>query len=482
MGKALYRSYRSTSFDEVIGQAHITETLKNSLKNNTYAHAYLLTGPRGVGKTSVARIFAYQVNQASYPPDRPEVDIIEIDAASNRRIDEIRELRERVVIAPSRLKYKVYIIDEVHMLTKEAFNALLKTLEEPPQHAIFVLATTDVHKVPDTIVSRCLRFNFKPISPKDIFSHIQQIASREKIDITNEALMTIAEFSEGSFRDAIALVDQTRGHGDKVDNEQVKKLLGLGSEDLIDGLFSAAASRDYRRITELVDQSQVAGVSIRRLTGQLTEKFKSCMLSDDKKLSPKQCIEVIDGLIKIESYPDTKTALIVALAKPFLVTDENNFVSTGDVKNNDNLADNKKKEAPVMKTYSGQNDIITYRNHPDDALALTAPDEPAKFSKPDDWDSVLAAAKDSNKSLYAIARMARVEQDGDRLVVGFDFVFHQKQMIIQKNMALLRKIVAEKIPAIKEIDVILNKAKSAKNIQSIKNINNIFGGHEVLES
>src|SRR3989338_478241 len=151
MGQALYRKYRSKKFGEVVGQQHVTKTLTNALKSGRISHAYLFTGPRGVGKTSVARIFAHEVNNLKYDEDKPHLDIIEIDAASNRRIDEIRDLREKVHISPTSAKYKVYIIDEVHMLTKEAFNALLKTLEEPPEHCIFILATTEAHKLPATI-------------------------------------------------------------------------------------------------------------------------------------------------------------------------------------------------------------------------------------------------------------------------------------------------------------------------------------------
>src|SRR6266478_3901779 len=172
MGQVLYRKYRSRSLDEIVGQEHITDTLKQALKQGRISHAYLLTGPRGVGKTSVARILAHEINGLPYTDDSAHLDIIEIDAASNRRIDEIRELREKVHVAPTSAKYKVYIIDEVHMLTREAFNALLKTLEEPPAHVVFILATTDAHKLPETIVSRTQRFNFKPVPKQQVIDHL----------------------------------------------------------------------------------------------------------------------------------------------------------------------------------------------------------------------------------------------------------------------------------------------------------------------
>src|SRR5579872_6827852 len=191
MGQVLYRKYRSKKLSEIVGQEHITKTLNEALKKGTISHAYLFTGPRGVGKTSIARILAHEVNNLPYDEDVNNIDIIEIDAASNRRIDEIRDLREKVHIAPSSAKYKVYIIDEVHMLTKEAFNALLKTLEEPPEHVIFILATTEAHKLPETIVSRTQRYNFKPIDDKDIAGHLAMIAKREGIKAEPEALKAI---------------------------------------------------------------------------------------------------------------------------------------------------------------------------------------------------------------------------------------------------------------------------------------------------
>src|SRR3954469_978365 len=162
MEQALYRKYRPRGFDDAVGQPHITTTLARAIKAGKLSHAYLFTGPRGVGKTSIARILAHEINELPYTDESIHLDIIEIDAASNRRIDEIRDLRDKVHIAPTSAKYKVYIIDEVHMLTKEAFNALLKTLEEPPEHVIFILATTEVHKLPETIISRTQRFSFKP--------------------------------------------------------------------------------------------------------------------------------------------------------------------------------------------------------------------------------------------------------------------------------------------------------------------------------
>ena len=219
MYQALYRKYRPKNLDEVGGQDTIVKIIKNSILNNKINHAYLFAGPRGTGKTSVAKIFAKMVNCENLEKGNPcgkctsctvpnNSDIIEIDAASNNGVDEIRELRNKVNLVPSYGKYKVYIIDEVHMLTTGAFNALLKTLEEPPAHIIFVLATTDPHKIPETILSRCQRLDFKKISENNIVKRLSEIANIENIDIEEPALYEIARLSDGGMRDSIGMLDQ----------------------------------------------------------------------------------------------------------------------------------------------------------------------------------------------------------------------------------------------------------------------------------
>jgi DNA polymerase-3 subunit gamma/tau len=269
---ALYRKYRSRSLSEVVGQDHITSLLASALKSGRISHAYLLTGPRGTGKTSVARILAHEVNGLPYSDDS-NLDIIEIDAASNRRIDDIRDLREKVHITPVAAKYKVYIIDEVHMLTGESFNALLKTLEEPPEHVIFILATTEAHKVPATILSRTQRFHFRPVSEEKVVAHLKQMAGLEKIKIDEPALKLIAKHGGGSFRDSISLLDQLANTTDHITRDVVESIMGLVPgeqlESLVDAIIHHRTSTIIELLSEILDSDSTAIVLIDQLVDSL---------------------------------------------------------------------------------------------------------------------------------------------------------------------------------------------------------------------
>src|SRR6266404_4800735 len=275
MNQALYRKYRSKSLGDVVGQDHITRTLKNALKSGKISHAYLFTGPRGVGKMSVARILAHEVNSLPYTDESIHLDIIEIDAASNRRIDEIRDLRERVAIAPTSAKYKVYIIDEVHMLTREAFNALLKTLEEPPAHCIFILATTEAHKLPETIVSRTQRFEFRPITPAVVAQHLGAMAKQEKLDIDQPALQLLAEFGNGSFRDSISYLDQLSAYDKLITEEDVRNLLGLPPAQEISSLLGFIETGDTAGALKTLGQIETQGVSADAVAIALSERLRT---------------------------------------------------------------------------------------------------------------------------------------------------------------------------------------------------------------
>jgi len=316
MGQALYRKYRSKSLSEIIGQEHITTTLDQAIKAGRISHAYLFTGPRGVGKTSIARILAHEINNLPYVDDSMNIDIIEIDAASNRRIDEIRDLRDKVNIAPTSSKYKVYIIDEVHMLTKEAFNALLKTLEEPPAHVVFILATTDAHKLPETIVSRTQRYTFKPVAKTKVIEHLRSIAKTEKIKISDDALDLLAVFGEGSFRDSISLLDQASSHGQALELSDIQSLLGIPPATAVDALAelvdapAAAGSAEaaIKQLGALYDQGY-QGAAIAK---QLSQKLRQQVLASRGPLN-QATLEILGRLIDVPSSHDPERYLEIIL-------------------------------------------------------------------------------------------------------------------------------------------------------------------------
>ena len=288
------RKWRPNKFSEIVGQEHITNTLINAIKSERIAHAYLFTGPRGVGKTTTARILAKRLNclnpNGAEPCDECEIcktvkggqllDIIEIDAASNRGIDEIRSLRDSVKYAPTKGKYKVYIIDEVHMLTRESFNAFLKTLEEPPEHTIFIFATTDVHKVPLTIISRCQRYDFRRIELHTIKEQLHKIAVSEKYEIDDETLTIIAKKADGALRDAESYFDQVISYcgGDNITKEAVSEMLNLISDDIYFDVSNAVISKDYKSVFNITETIYKNGWNFIDFFTGLIEHFRNILI------------------------------------------------------------------------------------------------------------------------------------------------------------------------------------------------------------
>jgi DNA polymerase-3 subunit gamma/tau len=303
--QVIARKYRPQTFDEVVGQNAAAQTLRNAILQNRIAHAYLFAGARGVGKTSTARILAKALNCIQGPTVTPcnecpscveitagnSIDVLEIDAASNRGIDEIRELRENVKYAAARDRYKVFIIDEVHMLTTEAFNALLKTLEEPPPQVTFILATTELHKVPSTILSRCQHFNFRAISYHEVLGQLKKIAEEEHIQISDEALNAIARASEGSMRDAQSQLDQIIAFcGDAIKDEQVRDLLGIVPQQMLDDFTNAIVQQDARKVLMLIDQLVASGLNLQHFVREMLGHFRNLLMlkiaGEDPKLIP----------------------------------------------------------------------------------------------------------------------------------------------------------------------------------------------------
>jgi DNA polymerase-3 subunit gamma/tau len=319
--QVIARKWRPQTFDDVVGQDHVVRTLKNAIARNRIAHAYLFVGPRGTGKTSTARIFAKALNctggpKADFDPKDPIcqsiadgscLDVIEIDGASNNGVEQVRELRETVRYAPAQGKFKVYIIDEVHMLSAAAFNALLKTLEEPPAHVKFVFATTDVQKVLPTIISRCQRFDLKPIPAELIVQRLKKIAATEKIKTTDAALGCIARMADGGMRDAQSIFDQMISFcGNEVTEADVLDVYGLVAEEKIAALAAAVAAGDHRKIVEIVDDCDENGRDLYRMLVDLQAHVRQALLDSiaqggasaklGSKLTTEQLTRLLDGL------------------------------------------------------------------------------------------------------------------------------------------------------------------------------------------
>ena len=291
----LYRKYRPQTIEQIVGQEHIKKALANAIEMNRISHAYLFTGPRGTGKTSTARIFAKSLNCEKGPTINPcnecencrnitnsiPIDVIEIDAASNRSVNDADEIIQKVALAPVQSRYKIYIIDEVHMLTNQAFNALLKTLEEPPKNVIFILATTEVHKVLDTIKSRCQRFDFKRITTDDIAKHLRYISDKEDINITDDALRYIAQNSAGGMRDSIALLDQLsvlNSTSEAISVDDINRLLGRLSFQSLTSLFEAIASSKQNEALDILNSIYNQGNEPSQILSNLLEYFRNSLI------------------------------------------------------------------------------------------------------------------------------------------------------------------------------------------------------------
>ncbi|HET9722182.1 MAG TPA: DNA polymerase III subunit gamma/tau [Candidatus Saccharimonadales bacterium] len=471
MGQALYRNYRPKKFSEVIGQEHITKTLENAIRAGKISHAYLFTGPKGVGKTSVARILAHEVNQLTYKDDSIHLDIIEIDAASNRRIDEIRELRERVRIAPTSAKYKVYIIDEVHMLTREAFNALLKTLEEPPSHCIFILATTEAHKLPDTIISRTQRFEFKPVGPAKASKHLGYIAKNEKIDINPEALDLLAEFGDGSFRDSISYLDQLSTHGSKITEAQVREVLGLPTAQQIDKLIESLMNSDPKELLENLGDIKDQGVNAAAVAAVLAKQLRHQLITGG---SANWVGSLLKELIEVPASrrPFDNLEIVLLEACGF---------------------ENKPPADSAQPTVSQRAKPVAAARQPE-IVESPKQIESRSLTEVDlsQWDEVVAKAKSQAASIYTALKLAQPRIEDQKLLLAFRFPLHQKKLSTAKSKDVISRLVEDVFGQKFTIDCVVDKGlqtiqqpaepRKFESDPSVSAISNIFGATEVLES
>ncbi len=321
MYRALYRKWRPQAFTDVSGQAHITDTLQNEIQTGRLSHAYLFTGSRGTGKTTCAKILAKAVNclnnQNGNPCNECEIcrgiddgsilDVTEIDAASNNSVDNIRDLRDEVNFTPAAAKYRVYIIDEVHMLSSGAFNALLKTLEEPPAHVLFILATTEVQKLPATILSRCQRFDFRRIPPEDIAARLKTVAENEKLQLSEDAALLIARISDGALRDALSILDQCAGYNEPITIKTVSNAAGLLGKDYLFELSDAVVSGNTGAVLNIVDRLHASSCDMERLMSELVNHFRNIMIAKATKNPEKFIVCTPDELVKYKENAEKIT-------------------------------------------------------------------------------------------------------------------------------------------------------------------------------
>lgn len=461
MGQALYRVYRSKNLGQIVGQEHITATLSRAIKQQQLSHAYLFTGPRGVGKTSIARILAHEINQLAYDEPCQHLDIIEIDAASNRRIDEMRELRDKVYIAPAAARHKIYIIDEVHMLTKEAFNALLKTLEEPPAHVVFILATTEAYKLPATIVSRTQRFIFRPVEPAKVAAHLRTIAQQENITVTDEALDLMAAFGQGSLRDSISLLDQARNAAAKVGLKTVQQMLGVASDVAINTILEQMAAGQKAALVGSLQAQYDSGQTAGQLARQIAAVLRRQLIDGHNRLPDKVCLELLSNLISVPAANDPERALEISLLRAVISSAVITEPQPAPVKPPTAKAD--KPRSTVLKS-AGKLDLAA-------------------------WPEVLATIKQRYNTLYSIVNKAEANLVDGQLELCVQFPFHQKRLNESKNKQIISTVIKE----ITGLDVgfscrLVPKPETStpphqpepSTAGPLQDVSNIFGGGEML--
>lgn len=408
--RALYRKYRPTKLSEVIGQPQVTEPLTHALESGQISHSYLFIGPRGTGKTSVARIFAHAVNGFDYQIEDHYLDIIEIDAASNTGVDNIRELREKAAIAPTTGRYKVYIIDEVHMLSKSAANALLKTLEEPPAHVIFILATTDAHKVPITIASRTQAFTFKLADPETMQQHLRAIADAEQLPITDDALALVVRRGGGSFRDSLSLLDQISTLNDQeITADVVERALGLPANQTLTDLLQAYAAQDATSIHQILQDLLSTGLKPEIIASELITRI---LTTPDPALLP-----LLERLTSVQApFPEAK--LLLALLGPSSRTPESHRTPTREPLRTPPSASSDQiapaatpQNTPKTPKATPQNTPKTPKAAPNPDPAPTTAADPAAFN----WQTFLDQVHQLNDAVFLQLQKVSHKLQGDTL-------------------------------------------------------------------
>ncbi len=457
--KSLYRRYRPVRLDEVVGQEQVTKPLISALEQNKISHAYLFVGPRGCGKTSVARILAHEINGFKYEIEDDYIDIVEIDGASNRGIDNVRELREKAAIAPTAGKYKVYIIDEVHMLTKEAFNALLKTLEEPPSHVVFIMATTDVYKVPITITSRAQTFTFKLADDKTMFDFLESVVQKEKIPIDDEALRIIVKRGGGSFRDSLSLLDQISTLSDqKITSALVLEALGLPQDEAIQELLAAYVSQNVAQVSDCLKNLLNSGVKAETIADEI---IRTIIASPQPELMP-----LLAKLPEVKA-PYAEAKILVALIEP----------TTAPIR-------------PVAPTVKESRPITSVAKEPEPATPVVKKPEPATppnkknpapASSPVvsdfDWQAYLDKVQALSDAVYSQLLKTQHEFDGAVLHIYPIKRIVRTILTRENNKKILFSAISNNVKI--TIHEISDSPTSEKKDETIAKISDIMGGEVI---
>lgn len=503
--QSLYRKWRPQVFEDIIGQKHITQTLMNAISLNRISHAYIFSGPRGVGKTTTARILAKSLNcekgTTPHPCNKCErciritegysMDVIEIDGASNRGIDDIRDLRNKVKFAPVEGKYKVYIIDEVHMLTTEAFNALLKTLEEPPSHVIFIFATTAPHKIPNTILSRCQWFNFRRISLEDIINKLKMIIKDEKLEIDDQTLNIIARSSTGSMRDAESILDQIIAYcGKEITLQNVREVLGIIEEDVFFNFVDTIINNDTVKGIEIVNRISDLGGDASQFIKNLMEYvhnlslIKVCkpevlnfqgiftedrerLLKQSKLIKLGKLFNIVDYLAEVErkmKYTHNPWILLEMLVLKFTAGEDYpskeiekdkeecylDLSKNQDIVKSDNLKVKTREEIPPKKKIQDKTK---------DGSFIETKEVSTNLDLNQVWPIILNKLKKTKMSIYSFIIVNNlITIENDKLIIGFNkkYIFHKESLEKKNNKTLLQELIKEEMGRPLAIECIIN--------------------------
>ena len=480
MSQALYRKYRSRSLDEVLGQDHVTSILRRALEQGKIAHAYLLTGPRGVGKTSVARILAHEINHLPYDDDSSNLDIIEIDAASNNGVDDIRALREKAQVAPVSAPKKVYIIDEVHMLSKSAFNALLKTLEEPPEHVVFILATTDADRLPATILSRVQQFFFRPIPTEIMTRQLMNIAKKEGFAIEEDAARLIAERSRGGFRDGISTLDQLSilaTSDQPLTANMVTEYLGLSDATMLGNLLDSYPSDDNEKVLNIFQELENSGANSVIVSHQLLSIARNRLRKNPN------LVGLVQQLIEVDRHPHPDLKLLTI----FMNSNSQPTEKPVAPKKNIAQATTQKpaaKPTPIKPAEPAKptEKPIEKEEKPAEPVKKTAT-KPKKTDAPAplelNWEKVIERAKEKSLGLASLLQKSQWSFDGEKLTIYAGSAFYKKKLDDAKNKPLISEIISEETAMDLEIDII--GEKKPPEDEKLAEIAELMGGGEEVK-